>query len=320
MGASRFLICMTGVSGLIKYILKRILISILTLFVLITVSFILVKALPGSPFTNNKVPDSAKAALYEYYGLDKPVWEQYVIYLNNLLHGNLGYSTTLTGRTVNDIISTAFPYSLDLGLRALAVGLIVGVLLGIAAALKRGGVTDKLCMVIAVIGTSIPSFIIGAMIQYIFAVELKWFPVATYQTVLHTVLPTIALSLGMIASIGKYTRTSMLDVIYSDYVRTADAKGLSTTEIVFKHEIRNAILPIVTMLGPMVAGVLTGTFVVEQIFAIPGLGRHFVTSVTNLDYSLIVGLTVFYGAFLVVMNLVVDIVYGLIDPRIRING
>lgn len=309
-----------GVNDLLKYILKRILISIITLFVLVTISFALVKALPGSPFTNNKVPDQAKASLYTYYGLDKPVIEQYFIYLNNMLHGNLGYSTTLTGRTVNSIIETAFPFSMDLGLRAIGVGVTVGIILGVAAALKRGGVTDKICMVIAVLGTSIPSFIIGAMIQYLFAVELKWFPVATYESFAHTILPTFALSLGMIASIGKYTRTSMLEVIYSDYVRTADAKGLSALEIVSKHEIRNAILPIVTMLGPMVAGVLTGTFVVEQIFAIPGLGRHFVTSVTNLDYSLIVGLTVFYGAFLVIMNLAVDIVYGLIDPRIRVDG
>lgn len=304
---------------MLKYIVKRIFISILTLFVLTTVSFFMVKALPGTPFTNSKVPPQAKEALVEYYQLDKPVWQQYLSYMNNLLHGHLGYSITNQGWTVNALIKNSFPFSVDLGIRAMLVGVTIGLFLGIVAALKRTGLGDKLCMLLAIIGTSIPSFIIGAMIQYFFAVKLKLFPVAQYTSFAHTVLPTVALSLGMIANISKYMRTSMLDVIYSDYVKTADAKGLSTPEIIFKHEIRNAILPIVTMLGPMVASILTGTFVVEQIFAVPGLGKHFVTSITNLDYSLIVGLTVFYGTFLVLMNLLVDIVYGFIDPRIRVD-
>ncbi len=304
---------------MLRYIVRRILISILTLFVLITVSFILVKMLPGSPFTNRKVPEQSKQKLYEYYHLDQPVFTQYVGYMENLLKGDLGYSIAQTGRSINSIIAAAFPYSVDLGLRALLVGTILGILLGIVAALRRGGMVDSLCMVTAVVGISVPSFIVGAMIQLVFAVKLKWFPVATYNGFAYTVLPTAALSLGMIATIAKYTRASMLEVIFADYVKTADAKGLSRFEIIFKHMLRNALLPIITLLGPMVASVLTGTFVVEQIFAVPGLGKHFVTSIVNLDYSMIVSLTVFYGAFLVVMNLLVDIVYGLVDPRIRIE-
>jgi oligopeptide transport system permease protein len=305
---------------MLRYIVKRIGISILTLFALTTISFLLVKALPGSPFTNKKVPDQTKTLLYKYYQLDKPVIEQYFIYLGNLLRGDLGYSIANVGRTVNGIIKNSFPYSADLGIRAIALGVSVGILLGVAAALRRGGIVDKLSMILAIIGISIPSFIIGAMIQYVFGVALKLLPVATYSSFKHTILPTVALSFGMVATIAKYMRASMLDVIYSDYVKTADAKGLSTMQIIFKHQIRNAILPIVTMLGPMVASVLTGSFVVERIFAVPGLGQHFVTSVTNLDYSLIVGLTVFFGAFLVVMNLLVDIIYGLVDPRIRVES
>jgi len=304
---------------MLRYILRRVLISLMTLFVLVTVSFVLVKMLPGSPFTNHKVPEQSKQRLYEYYQLDKPVVTQYFVYMGNLLRGNLGYSIAQTGRSVNEIIKAAFPYSVDLGIRALIVGTALGILLGIVAALRRGGALDASCMIIAVVGTSIPSFIVGAMLQYFFAVKLKLFPVATYNGFSYTVLPTLSLSLGMIATIAKYTRASMLEVIFADYIRTAEAKGLSRAQVIFKHMLRNALLPIITLLGPMVASVLTGTFVVEQIYAVPGLGKHFVTSITNLDYSLIVSMTVFFGAFLVVMNLIVDIVYGLVDPRIRVD-
>jgi oligopeptide transport system permease protein len=192
-------------------------------------------------------------------------------------------------------------------------------LLGIIAAYQRGKPMDTFTMILAIIGISVPSFIIGFFIQYIFAVKLKWFPVAQYDTQMHTVLPTFALGLGMLAVIAKYTRTSMLEVISSDYVKTADSKGLSKPRIIFVHQLRNALMPVITLLGPMVASVITGTFVVENVFAIPGLGRHYVTSVQNLDYTLITGLTIFFAVILVVMNLIVDIVYALIDPRIKLD-
>ncbi|MCL2495721.1 MAG: ABC transporter permease [Oscillospiraceae bacterium] len=304
---------------MLKFILRRTLASFLMLFILVTATFFVVKLLPGSPFTSEKMQAGSKEILYRYYGLDKPVWQQYFTYLGNLLQGDLGVSYKLRSVSVNSIIASAFPYSLDLGLRALAFALTAGLILGIIAAYRRGKAMDTLTMLLAIIGTSVPSFIIGFFVQYLFAVHLKWFPVAQYESGWHTVLPTFALGLGMLATIAKYTRTSMLEVIQSDFVRTANSKGVSKLAIVTRHQLRNALLPIVTLLGPMVAMVITGTFVVENVFGIPGLGRHYVTSIQNLDYTLVLGLTVFFAAFLVLMNLLVDIVYKLIDPRIKLE-
>lgn len=242
------------------------------IFLLVTVSFFMVKLIPGSPFTSEKMQAGNKEAIYAYYGLDRPVYEQYLTYMKNLLHGDLGVSYKLRGIQVNDIIASSFPYSLDLGIRAIFFALTMGLLLGIIAAYRRGKAMDTITMIIAIIGTSVPSFIVGFFVQYIFAVKLRWFPVAQYETVWHTILPTFALGLGMLASISKYTRSSMLDVLSSDFVKTADAKGLSRVRIVLVHQLRNALLPIVTLLGPMVASTITGTFVVENVFAIPGLG------------------------------------------------
>jgi oligopeptide transport system permease protein len=304
---------------ILKFTLKRIAISALMIYLLVTISFFMVKLIPGSPFTSEKMQAGNKAAIYAYYGLDKPVYEQYFTYMNNLLHGDLGISYKLRAISVNRIIASAFPYSLDLGMRAIAFALTMGLLLGIIAAYQRGKAMDTFTMVLAIIGTSVPSFIVGFFIQYIFAVKLKWFPVAQYENLSYTVLPTFALGLGMLATISKYTRTSMLEVISSDYVKTADSKGLSKLRIILVHQLRNALMPVVTLLGPIVATVITGTFVVENVFAIPGLGRHYVTSVQNLDYTLITGLTIFFAVILVAMNLVVDLVYALIDPRIQLQ-
>jgi oligopeptide transport system permease protein len=302
-----------------RFVAKRVWVSLIMLVLLVTISFFMVKLIPGSPFTSEKMQAGNKAAIYAYYGLDKPVWQQYFIYMGNLLQGNLGTSYKIRAVSVNQIISSDFPYSLDLGLRALGFALTMGILLGILAAYQRGRAMDSFSMVVAIIGTSVPSFIVGFFIQYFFAVKLKWFPVAQYEGFAHTVLPTFALGLGMLATIAKYTRTSMLEVILSDFVKTADAKGLSKPRIILVHQLRNALMPVVTLLGPMVASVITGTFVVENVFAIPGLGRHYVTSVQNLDYTLITGLTIFFAALLVAMNLLVDIVYALIDPRIQLD-
>lgn len=302
--------------NLLKYIGKRIVTSFIMIFILVTVTFFMVKLIPGSPFTSEKMQAGNKEAIYAYYGLDKPVYEQYFIYLSNLLKGDLGVSYKIRAISVNQIIASAFPYSLDLGLRSIVFALTMGVLLGVIAAYRRGRAMDTFTMVLAIIGTSVPSFIVGFFIQYVFAVKLQWFPVAQYESVLHTVLPTFALGLGMLATISKYTRSSMLEVISSDFVKTADSKGLSKLRIIFVHQLRNALMPVVTLLGPIVASVITGTFVVENVFGIPGLGRHYVTCVQNLDYTLITGLTIFFAVILVVMNLAVDIIYALIDPRI----
>lgn len=253
-----------------------------------------------------------------YYGLDKPLFEQYLTYMQNLLQGDLGYSIKYRNRTVNEIIATSFPVSADLGLRALAVALPIGLFLGVLSARKRGKLTDYLCVLLSVIGVSIPSFILGSFLQYIFALKLQILPMAQWQTEWHTILPTIALALSLLAILTRVMRASMLEVMSQDYVKTAKAKGLSEGKIVRRHQIRNASIPILTMLGPMVTSVLMGTFVVEKIFALPGLGQHFINSITGLDYTVTLGLTVFFGIFMVFANFLVDIAYGIVDPRIRL--
>lgn len=240
--------------------------------------------------------------------------------MNNLLHGDLGYSMKYVNQSVNRIIADAFPYSADLGIRALIFAVIFGVTLGVVASLNRGKKLDAVCIIIAIIGTSIPDFIMGSLLQYFFGIRWGLLPVAQYTSVAHTILPSIAVGFYTLAMVSRLMRASMLEVVTSDYTKTAKAKGLSKWRITIKHQIRNAIMPVVTVLGPLVASVLTGTFVIEALFAIPGLGKHYVQSISNNDYTLVLGMTIFFGAFLILMNLVVDILYGIIDPRIRLSG
>ncbi len=305
---------------MVKYITKRIGISILTVLVLVTVVFILVRLMPGDPFNDPKMTPTVRANLNAYYGLDKPVIQQYATYLGNLLRGNFGYSMIYPNQTVNNLLASSFPYSLDLGIRALVLSLSLGLVFGIISALNRGNKIDLFFVIVAVIGTSVPDFIMGAILQYFFAVKWGLLPIAQYYGFAHTILPSIALGFYTMASISRIMRASMLEVVQQDYIKTARSKGLSNFRITWKHQIRNAILPVVTVLGPTVAAVLTGTFVIESIFAIPGMGKYYVESVQNYDYSMILGTTVFYGTFLVLANMVVDIFYGIVDPRIRIAG
>ena len=303
-----------------KYIAKRLIISIITIWLLATISFFLLRTLPGNPFQIDKILSvEMQEKMMSYYGLDKPLVEQYMTYLSNLVKGDLGYSLKYTNRTVNSIIKSTFPISADLGLRALALALPIGLFLGVISAKRRGTAVDYTCVFISVLGVSIPSFILGSFLQYIFALKLQILPIAQWKTSLHTVLPTVALALSLIASLTRIMRASMLEVTTQDYVKTAKAKGLSDFKVTWSHQIRNAMVPILTMLGPMVASVLMGTFVIEKIFAIPGLGQHFVNLITGLDYTMTMGLIVFYGTFMIAANFIVDIGYGLIDPRIRIN-
>jgi len=302
---------------MIRYILRRLLISLLTIFILIAVTFFLVRMLPGDPFLDPKLPPEIRDNMIRYYGLDQPLVVQFVHYLGNLLQGNLGYSLTYKNQTVNQVIFDAFPKSLELGMLALIFSLVLGLILGIAAALKHNKSLDYISMIIAVIGISVPSFIIGGFVQYIFAIKWHILPVAQWLSFKHTILPSFALGLGTVALIARLMRTSMLEIVSTDYVKMADAKGLSQFQITWRHQIRNALLPVLTVLGPLAARLVTGTFVIEQIFAIPGLGRHYVTSMQNLDYTMIMGLTIFFGSFLVFMNFLVDLSYGLVDPRIR---
>lgn len=303
-----------------KYIIKRLIISVLTIFVLCTVVFFAIKAIPGDPFSGPEYTDDVRAELNAMYGFDRPVIEQYFVYMGNLLHGELGISVYYRGKPVVDIIKSAFPQSFDLGIRALLVATFVGVGLGVLAALNRRKPLDYLSIIVAIIGISIPSFVVASLLQYVFAIVFPIFPVARYTSFAHTILPTISLALPTIAKFSRFMRTSMLEVIDSDFVKTARSKGLKKRQILFSHEIRNSLLPLLSILGPTTAGLLMGSFVVESIFAVPGLGNYFVESINTQDYSLIMGLTIFYGVFLVTMNFIIDILYGVVDPRVRLGG
>ncbi len=303
-----------------KYMLKSFFISILTILVLVTIVFILVRLMPGDPFASDKLTPEIRLNLEKYYGFDKPLIVQYITYIKNLVKGDFGYSMKYVNQSVNSIIADSFPYSFDLGMRALSISISLGIVLGLIAALNRGNTLDYASVIIAIIGTSVPDFIIGGLLQYFFGIKWGLFPVAQYKGLEYTVLPSIALGFYTLAMVSRIMRASMLEVVQQDYIKTAKSKGISKFRITYKHQIRNAIMPVVTVLGPTVASVLTGTFVIESIFAIPGMGKYYVQSVQNLDYTLILGMTVFYGTFLVIANMIVDMLYGIIDPRIRIAG
>lgn len=303
-----------------KYILKRVLIAIATVLVLTTVIFFLVHLLPGDPFSSEKTNEAIKAKMMAYYGLDKPLFEQWFTYMKNMLHGDFGVSLKYVGRSVNSAIAQTFPYSAGLGIRALLLALTCGLVLGTLAAQSAGRILDYVCVLIAIIGVSMPDFIIGTLLQLLFAIKLNWLPAGQWLGFSYYILPVFALSLYTLSLITRLMRSSMLDVLHQDYILTAEAKGLSRFEIIWRHEIRNAILPIVTTMGPLTAAVLTGTFVLERIFAIPGMGKFYVQSINDLDYTMVLGMTTFYGIFLVTANLIVDILYGVIDPRIKLAG
>ena len=311
--------------ALAKYFLKRIAYGVVTLFVLVSLTFFMQQLLPGDPFIGDKnLPEATMEALYAKYGLDKPVWMQYFIYLGNCLHGDLGVSLQ-NHREITTIIAESFVVSFDVGVRAVIFAFVLGVLLGTVAAIKRGSAVDTICMFVALVGVSVPSFIVASILQYFLGMKLTMalgdpvFATTGWDEWNSKILPVFALGFGSLAQISRLTRTSMLDVLSQDYIKTAKAKGLSQPAIIWKHASRNSIMPVVTVLGPITAGVLTGGFVVENIFSIPGMGRYFVQSIQNRDYTLISGTTIFYGAFLIVANLVVDLVYGLIDPRVKLE-
>ena len=308
------------------YILKRILYAAITVLALITLTFFMMRLLPGDPFTGGKaVPQETMDALYAKYVLDKPLWEQYFIYLGKVLQWDLG-SSLKTQRPLTDTIGQAFPVSFELGIRALIFAFIIGILLGIVAAVKRGTVWDSASMFVALIGVSVPSFIIGSLLQYFLALKLnaavgtQVFAIMGWGPQNSKILPAFALAFGSMATVSRLMRTSMLDVLNQDYIMTAKAKGLSQKAVIWKHAVRNALMPVITVMGPLVAAVLTGAFVVENIFSIPGMGQYFVQCVQQNDYPMVAGVTIFYGSFLVLANLIVDILYGLIDPRVKLTG
>lgn len=308
-----------------RYILKRVAYAVLTLFALVTLTFFLMRLLPGQPFIGDKTPPPAiLASMNAKYGLDKPPIVQYFTYIGNCLRGDLGISLKYE-RPVMDLVVDAFGVSADLGIRSMIFAVIVGVLLGAFAAIKRGSAMDTVSMFIAMVGVSVPSFILGALLQYFLSLKLNqllgftFLPVQGWGTFKQTLLPAFALGLSSLATVSRLMRTSMLDVLNQDYIKTAKAKGLSQRMILWRHALRNAIMPVVTVIGPTLAAVMTGTFVIESIFNIPGLGKYFVTSIKDSDYTMISGTTIFYGALLIICTLVVDLLYGVIDPRVKLE-
>jgi len=305
---------------LLKYIFKRMLLMLLTLFSIATLTFFMMHAIPGSPFNSiRNVPPKVIAAIEAKYRIKDPIPVQYVRYMGDLLRGDLGPSLKYQGMTVVDLIKTGLPSSAQLGLISIALVVLVSVPLGIVAALKNNRWQDGISMAFATVGVTIPSYIIATVSLYIFALNLRWVPSFGIERPRAFILPVLALSAYSIAFITRLMRSSLLDVMNQDYIRTARSKGLPEVKVIWKHALRNAMLPVVTVIGPLIAGLLTGSFAIERIFAIPGAGKHFVDSIANRDYPTIMGVTMFYAALLVIMVFVVDMLYVIIDPRIKIE-
>lgn len=303
-----------------KYVLKRIAMAILTIYLVSTITFFLMNLVPGGPFMAEKaVSKQAMAAMEEKYGLDKPLHIQYKNYMLNLVKGDLGVSVKQRGRTINQIITSKFPVSARLGGASILMAVCVGIPLGSIAAFNRGKWLDNLIIFIATCGIAVPSFVICVLLMYTFGVNLGWLPTYGLSTPAHYIMPVTALAFYPTAYIARLMRSSMLDVLGQDYMRTAKAKGLGQFKSLFKHALRNAVLPVVTYLGPLLAYTLAGSFVVEKIFTIPGLGTEFIGSITGRDYPLIMGTTIFLAVLIVTMNVFVDIAYKLIDPRIKLK-
>ena len=304
----------------LKYILKRIAMAVFTVWIVITVTFFVMRAVPGGPFLSEKaVSEAAQKALEAKYGMDKPLMVQYFTYVKDIVTKfDFGPSIKLRGRMVIDVIADGMRTSARLGFCAAVIALVFGVALGAAAALRRNSFADKAIMVLTTAFISMPSFVIGSLMVLILSVRLGWFP-ANGETARGLILPIVALSLSPMANITRLTRSSMLDVLGQDYIRTARAKGVPSMKILFGHALKNSLIPVITYVGPMLAYIVTGSLVIEQVFAVPGIGRAFVSSITGRDYPLIMGTTIVLAMLIVVMNLVSDILYKLADPRIQLE-
>ncbi len=306
--------------GGLRYIVYRVGSALITLFVIVTVTFVLLQSIPGDPFAQEKaIPPEILHALNEHYGLNDPLLVQYGRYLSRVATWDLGPSFKYKARTVNEIISESFPVSAILGMEALVIAVGFGVLLGTIAALRHKRWQDAASMTIAVAGISIPSFILASFLQYIFALKLGLLPVARWGTFSQSLMPAVALAALPTAFIARLTRSSMLEVLQQDYIMTARAKGLSEFKLITRHALRNALLPVMPYIGQLTANILVGSFIIERIFSIPGLGQWFVTSVNNRDYTVVMGITVFYSAILLGAMLLVDLAYRYLDPRVRLQ-
>ncbi len=304
-----------------NYILKRVLISVFTLLAITLVLFILLQAMPGSPFNDEKLNDEQRANLYEKYGLDQPIPVQFVKYVGNLCKGDFGVSYKISKNTpISQLISSRLPVSIKIGGQAVALGALVGLLLGIVAALYHGTFWDNLSTLISVLGVSVPSYVFALALSYSLGFKLQWFPMlySTKEAFASSVLPSIALSMFTMASIARFTRTEMLEVLDSDYMLLAESKGIAGAPLIIRHALRNALIPIITVLAPLIVDLMTGSLVVEKIFSIPGVGSLLVTAIQSNDYNVVIALSFIYSAMYIAIMLVVDILYGIIDPRIRV--
>ncbi|MFJ7748314.1 ABC transporter permease [Peribacillus sp. NPDC097295] len=306
---------------MLRYTINRLKWAIITLWAVITITFIIMHSIPGNPFAKEGVmPPAVYDNLQAHYGLDKPLLTQYGNYLLEVLRFDFGPSLKSSSISVNDYIVNGFPVSLHLGAQALAIAIFFGLILGVIASLYRNKWPDYLSMIIAIVGISVPNFILATVLINYLAIEFKILPVATWATWKHTILPSIALSMMPLAFIARLMRTSMLEVMGQDYILTAKAKGLKRSSVIIKHAIRNAILPVITILGILTANIVTGSFIIERIFGIPGMGEMFVKGIFNRDYPVILGSTIVYSAILIVLIFIVDVAYTLIDPRIKVTG
>ena len=306
---------------MLGFLVRRTLMAIPVLWIIASLTFVLVRIVPGGPFDAEKnLPPEIVANIKAKYHLDKPVPEQYILYMDRLVHGDLGVSYKYVNRTVNDILGDAFPVSLQLGVLGLLIAVAIGVPLGTVAAVNRGQRADAIAMFLATVGISVPGFVVGALLILVFGLWFKVLPVALWESWRHMILPSITLALSPAAYIARLTRASVLEVLEKDWVRTARSKGLSDGMTVLKHVLRNALVPVATVLGPLTAIVITGSFVVEYIYAVPGMGRFFITAVSNRDYDLIIGTTLIFAVLLIVANTVVDILYQYLDPRMQVEG
>jgi len=301
-----------------RYLIQRVAMMLVALWIIVTITFFLMHAVPGGPFSaDKKLPDVIIRNLEKRYHLDWPLWKQYFYYLYNVIRWDFGPSFKYTSQTVNKIINRGFPVSAKLGAASVSLSLLIGIPAGVISALKQYKWQDNLAMFLATIGVAVPNYVIAAVLMYVLGVKLRWLPVARWGTWQQAIMPMIALSGYSIAFIARLMRSSMLEVIQQDYIRTATAKGLPSAIVLYRHALKNAIIPVVTYLGPLIAGVFTGSFVIERMFAIPGLGQFFVDSINNRDYTMILGVSVFYSALLLFMNFLVDLAYVAIDPRIK---
>ncbi|NTM08965.1 ABC transporter permease [Enterococcus faecium] len=304
----------------IKYVLKRVFFMIITLWLIATITFFLMQLLPGTPYTNQeRLSPETIEMLNKQVGLDKPVIVQYGIYLSNLLQGDFGISFQFKNQPVAHLLAGRIGPSLQLGLQAIIFGTVLGTILGTISAMKQNTWADTSSTLVAILGRSIPNFVFAVLLQYIFAIKLQVLPIAKWDGFVYTILPTIALAMSPLADSARFIRTEMVEVLHSDYVELAKAKGLSRWEIAFKHGLRNSLIPLMTLLGPLAVALMTGSLVVENIFAIPGIGEQFVKSITTNDYPTIMAVTILYSSMLIFVILIVDLLYGLVDPRIRVS-